>query len=422
MQQCKIENNTIMKSIEKNRKTSNGVKLPTVKDIKNLKGKRVVLRLDFNVPIKNGKIVETMRIDRAMPTVEYLVKKKARVIILSHIGKDASSSLKPVVQYLNTLPATTYRSKKIGGDGGRETMKVGFVPDFRSEAAHAVVDGLAEGGVVVFENLRLDSREEENDPALAKLLASFGEVYVNDAFAVSHRAHASVVGITKYLPSYIGFLIEDEIKHLSMALKPKHPFLFILGGAKFETKMPLLKKFLKRADQIFVGGILANDFLHDEGLETGKSALDKYNFNLTPLLKKGKIILPIDVVVKNPDGKKTAVKNINALSPEDSIMDVGPATIKNLAGILKKTKLAVWNGPLGYYEGGFDKGSIALLNAITESKATSIIGGGDTAVIVEKLGIEKKLSFVSTGGGATLDYLEDGKLPALEAIAKCKKR
>lgn len=380
------------------------MKLPTVKDIKNLKGKRVVLRLDFNVPIKNGKIVETMRIDRAMPTVEYLVKKKARVIVLSHIGKDATSSLKPIVQYLN------------------KKMKVGFVPDFRNESARAVVDGLAEGGVVVFENLRLDDREIENDPEFAKYLASFGEVYVNDAFAVSHRAHASVVGITKYLPSYAGFLIADEIKHLSLALTPKHPFLFVLGGAKFETKMPLMKKFMKRADQIFVGGILANDFFHDEGLEIGKSFVDKYNFKLTPLLKKGKIILPTDVVVKNPDGKKTAIKNIHKLSPEDSIVDVGPQTIRDLAPVLKKAKLIVWNGPLGFYEEGFDKGTIALLKAITESKATSIIGGGDTAVIVQKLGLEKKLSFVSTGGGATLDYLVDGKLPGVDAILKCKKR
>ncbi len=398
------------------------MKLPTVKDIKNLKGKRVVLRLDFNVPIKNGKIVETMRIDRAMPTVEYLVKKKARVIILSHIGKDASSSLKPVAQYLNNLPATTYRSKKIKGDGGREKMKVGFVPDFCTEAARAVAEGLPEGGVVVFENLRLDEREEKNDKEFAKYLASFGEVYVNDAFAVSHRAHASVVGITKYLPSYAGFLIADEIKNLSLALKPKHPFLFILGGAKFETKMPLMKKFMKIADNVFVGGVLANDFFHDIGIETGMSFVDKYNFKLTPLLKKGKIILPTDVVVINGDGKKTSVKNLNEISSGDSIVDVGPETIKNLAPILKKAKLIVWNGPLGYYEGGFDKATVALLKAITDTKVTSIIGGGDTAVIVEKLGLGNKLSFVSTGGGATLDFLSDGKLVGIDAILGCKKR
>ncbi|HAS84518.1 MAG TPA: phosphoglycerate kinase [Candidatus Yonathbacteria bacterium] len=378
--------------------------LPTVKDIKNLKGKRVVLRLDFNVPIKNGRIVETMRIDRAIPTIEYLRKKKARIVIFSHIGKDASSSLKPVAQYLS------------------KTMNVGFVPDFRTDEARAIAECLPEGGVVLFENLRLDDLETKNDPAFAKYLASFGEVYVNDAFAVSHRAHASVVGITKYLPSYAGLLIADEIKNLSLALKPKHPFLFILGGAKFETKMPLMKKFMKIADKVFVGGILANDFFHDMGIETGKSFVDKYNFKLTPLLKNGKIILPTDVVVKNGDGIKTSVKNLSAILSGDSIVDVGPETIKNLSPILKKAKLIVWNGPLGYYEGGFDKATIALLKAITETRATSIIGGGDSAVIVEKLGVAKKLSFVSTGGGATLDYLSDGKLLGIEAILKCKKR
>ncbi len=397
-------------------------KLPTVKDIKDLKGKRVVLRLDFNVPMKNGKIVETMRIDRVMPTLQYLVKKKARVIILSHIGKDASSSLKPIVRYLNNLPATaSVLNKKKSSDGRRETMNVGFVPDFRTDNARKVADGLQEGGVVVFENLRLDDREIENDQEFAKYLASFGDVYVNDAFAVSHRAHASVVGITKYLPSYIGLLVEDEIKHLSLALKPKHPFLFILGGAKFETKMPLLKKFMKLADNIFIGGVLANNFFHDTGLEVGKSVVDKHSFKLTPLLKKGKIILPSDVMVKSSDNKMS-VKNAGELSASDSIMDVGPGTIKNLAPILKRAKLIVWNGPLGYYEGGFDKGTIALLKAITETKATSIIGGGDTAVIIEKLGISNKLSFVSTGGGATLDFLADGKLPGIDAIMKCKKR
>jgi len=379
-------------------------KLPTVKDIKNLKGKRVVLRLDFNVPIKNGKIVETMRIDRAMPTIEYLVKKKARVIIFSHIGKDSSLSLKPVVQYIN------------------RKMKVGFGSDFRTEQAHKIADGLPLGGVVVFENLRLDDRETENDPQFAKYLASFGDVYVNDAFAVSHRAHASVVGITKYLPSYIGFLIADEVKNLSLALNPKHPFLFIIGGAKFETKMPLMKKFMKIADHVFVGGVLANDFFHDEGIEVGKSFVDKYSFKLTPLLKKGKIILPTDVVVKDGNGDRAPIKNIKLLSSSDRIVDVGPETIRNLAPILKKAKLVVWNGPLGFYEEGFDKGTIALLKAISESRATSIIGGGDTAAIVEKLGLGDKLSFVSTGGGATLDYLVDGKLVGIDAILRCKKR
>lgn len=378
--------------------------LPTIKDIKDLKGKRVILRLDFNVPIKNGKIVETMRIDRAMPTLEYLLKKKARVVILSHLGKDASMSLKPIVRYLN------------------KTMNVGFVPDFRTEEARKVVNGLPEGSAVVFENLRLDERETANDPEFAKYLASFGDIYVNDAFAVSHRAHASVVGITKYLPTYAGFLIADEIKHLSLALNPKHPFLFILGGAKFDTKLPLMKRFMKTADNILIGGVLANDFFSDEGFETGKSVVDKHKMNLVSLLKKGKIILPSDVIVKNTLTNKTSVKQADEVTKDESIVDVGPQTIHALAPVLKKAKLIVWNGPLGFYEEGFDKGTIMLLKAIIETKATSIIGGGDTATIVEKFGLDKKLSFVSTGGGATLDYLVDGKLPGVEAIFKCKKR
>lgn len=376
-------------------------KLPSITKIKNLKGKRVILRLDFNVPIKNGKIVETMRIDRSIPTIQYLVKKKAKVIILSHLGKDGSESLKPIVAYLN------------------KTMHVGFVPDFRTDAAHGVVAGMPEGGVVVFENLRLDPRELSNDVKFGKYLASFGDIYVNDAFAVSHRAHASIVGIPKHLPSYAGFVIADEVKHLSLALTPKHPFLFILGGAKFDTKLPLFKKFLKSADHLFVGGILANDFFRDQGLEVGASVVDSYKENLAKLLKTGKIILPKDVVVTGPN--KKATKPNSQVFKEEKIVDVGPQTIQTLAPIIKKAKLIVWNGPLGYYEGGFDRGTKMLLKEIAESKAVSIIGGGDTVAVVEKMGINEKISFVSTGGGATLDFLANGTLPGIDAIINCKK-
>jgi 3-phosphoglycerate kinase len=383
------------------------MKIPTIEDIKDLRGKRVVLRLDFNVPMKNGKIMETIRIDRALPTVEYLRKKQARIIILSHLGSDGSESLKPIARYI---------AKALD-------INIGFVPDFRSPNARSIVEGLALGGVVLFENLRLDPGELKNDPKFSKYLASFGDMYVNDAFAVSHRAHASVVGITKYLPSYIGLLIVDEIKNLSLALKPKHPFLFILGGAKFETKMPLLKKFCKIADLTFIGGILANDFFKQKGLEVGMSVVDKSNVKLLPLLKSGRVLLPTDVVVKSGNKtKKSESKPVNKILSTESVVDVGPGTIKNLIPILKRAKLVVWNGPLGFYEGGFDKGTIALLNAIAKTKATSIVGGGDTAVIVEKLGIAKKLTFVSTGGGATLDFLADGSLPGIEAVKNCKKR
>lgn len=382
----------------------NKMQIPSIRDIKDLKGKRVVLRLDFNVPMKNGKIMETIRIDRALPTIEYLRKHKARIVILSHIGSDSSMSLKPVVSYL---------SKALHTD-------IGFISDFCAPSARIVVDGLALGGIVACENLRVDPREEQNNQVFAKYLASFGDVYVNDAFAVSHRAHASIVGITRYLPSYIGLLISDEIKNLSMALKPKHPFLFILGGAKFETKMPLLKKFSKKADTVFVGGILANDFFRDQGLEVGNSAVDKYKVKLLPLLKKGNIILPIDVIAKN--AQRAESKTSDVVFTNERIVDVGPDTINKLTPIINKARLIVWNGPLGFYEEGFDKGTIALMNIIAKSKAISIIGGGDTAVIVEKLGLAKKFTFVSTGGGATLDFLAEGTLVGIEAVRNCKKR
>lgn len=377
--------------------------LPTITELRNIKGKKIILRLDFNVPLKGSSITDTMRIDRAIPTIEYLRKKGARIAIISHIGKDASISLKPVFRYLN------------------KHIAAGFAPDFRSDDARAMVDRLPEGGVVLFENLRLDPRETKNDPALAKHLASLADIYVNDAFAVSHRTHASVVGITKYLPSYAGFLIVDEVKHLSLALHPKHPFLFILGGAKFATKMPLMQKFLKIADHVFVGGILANDFFRDKGLEVGKSFVDRERRDLTRFLKGGKVILPEDVVVRGA-GKKTTVKGADEVGVGEAIMDVGPETIRNLTPLLKKMKLIVWNGPLGFYEQGFDKGTVALLKAIAQTRATSIIGGGDTAAVVGKLRFANRFSFVSTGGGATLDFLVDGKLPGIEAIKKCKKR
>jgi len=380
------------------------MQIPTIKNIKDLKGKRVVLRLDFNVPMKNGKIMETIRIDRALPTIEYLRKHQARVVILSHLGSDGSMSLVPVVKYLTKILHTS----------------IDFVPDFRASSTRTIVDGLPLGGIVVFENLRIDPREEKNSATFAKCLASFGDIYVNDAFAVSHRAHASIVGITKFMPSYIGLLISDEIKNLSMALKPKHPFLFILGGAKFETKMPLLKKFSKIAETVFVGGILANDFFRDQGIEVGMSVVDTYKGKLLPLLRKGNIVLPFDVIAKG--GRKSEAKKSDDVFPNESIVDVGPDTIKSLTTIINNAKLIVWNGPLGFYEEGFDKGTVALMNTIAKSKATSIIGGGDTAVIVEKLGIANKFTFVSTGGGATLDYLASGTLPGIEAVKNCRKR
>ncbi|OHA81861.1 MAG: phosphoglycerate kinase [Candidatus Yonathbacteria bacterium RIFCSPHIGHO2_01_FULL_51_10] len=376
--------------------------LPSPKEW-NIKGKRVILRADWNVPVEGNKLGEDYRIRRSFATIDYLRKKKARIIVMSHIGKDGRSSLRPVVEYLE------------------KRMAVGFVPDFRSEEAHGIVRDMKEGSVVVFENLRQDSREEKNDPAFAKLLASFGDYYINDAFSASHRAHASIVGIPKLLPSAFGFLFLDEIKHLSLALKPTHPFVFVVGGAKVSTKMPLMKKFARLADTVFVGGALANNFFKEEGMEVGKSFIEKGTFGLRPLFKKKSIILPSDVVVRDSSGTPQT-REISAIMKRDAIMDAGPSTLRALGEKIARAKLIVWNGPLGNYEAGFDAGTITLLKLLAKARGKTILGGGDTIALVDRLKMEGAFTFISTGGGAMLDYLVDGKLDGIDAIMKKARR
>lgn len=377
--------------------------IPSVKDLKNLKGKRVIVRADWNVPIEGNMLVEDYRIRRSLATIEYLRKKKAKVIVMSHIGKGKESSLRPVVAYLE------------------KTLPVGFMPDIRSAEARDMVEHMKEGGVLVFENLRADKREEKNDPAFAKLLASFGDYYVNDAFSASHRAHASIVGVPKLLPSAFGLLFLDELKHMELALKPAHPFVFVTGGAKVSTKMPLMKKFTRLADTVFVGGALANNFFKEEGMEIGKSFAEKGAFGLRPLFKKKNVVLPVDVVVLDAQGDR-AVRRADHVEKRDRILDAGPATLRALEEKIVNAKLVVWNGPLGDYEEGFDGGTKTLLKILAKARAKTILGGGDTIALIEKLKLENAFTFVSTGGGAMLDYLVDGKLPGVDAIIKKRSR
>jgi len=376
---------------------------PSPRDLKDLKGKRVIVRADWNVPIEGNALVEDYRIRRSLPTIEYLRKKKAKVIVLSHIGKGKESSLRPVVAYLE---------REFG---------IGFVPDFRTQEARDVVAHMKEGSVVVFENLRIDAREEKNDPALAELLASFGDYYINDAFSASHREHASIVGLPKLLPSAFGFLFLDELKHLSMALKPAHPFVFVTGGAKVSTKMPLMKKFTRLADTVFVGGALANNFFKEEGMQIGKSFVEKGTFGLRPLFKKKNVVLPVDVVVLDK-AQSRAIRRADHIEKGDRILDAGPATLRALEEVIRKAKLVVWNGPLGNYEEGFEEGTDTLLKILAKARGKTILGGGDTIALIEKLKLEGSFTFVSTGGGAMLDYLADGKLPGIDAITKKRTR
>lgn len=367
----------------------------SIKSLKSLKGKTVLVRADFNVPIDNGKVRDSFRIKKALPTIEYLHKKGARIIIVSHAGDDGAQSLAPVAKILKKFAPIIASTKTV--------------------LSKEEVDALAKNAIVLLENIRREDGEKSNSTVFAKQLAAMADVYVNDAFSVSHRTHASIVGVTKYLPSYAGLQLEAEIKNLSSVLtKPVHPFLFILGGAKFETKLPLIKKFLKTADAVFITGALANNFFKTAGYEVGASLVEEKDFGFKAMLKNKKLLLPIDVTALS--GGEHTVKTLANVLPNDSIMDIGGESVKLLKPIIESAKLVLWNGPTGVYELGFDKQTKAILKLLAISKAKTIIGGGDTVEMVNELKLEDKFAFVSTGGGATLEFLAKGTLPGIKAL------
>jgi phosphoglycerate kinase len=273
------------------------------------------------------------------------------------------------------------------------------------------------GDVILLENLRNNPGEKKCDKTFTENLAKMGDVYVNEAFPVSHREDASIVLLPKLLPAYAGFQLFEEVKNLSRAFnKPKHPFLFILGGAKFSTKMPLIKKYLKLADQVFIGGALADDFLKAKGFEVGKSLVDNSKYDIKEILKNKKLIIPVDVVVESDNSSKLINKKANDVKKDENILDVGSQSVKNLAPLISAAKLILWNGPLGKYESGGGVSTKKVLKLVAKSKAESIIGGGDTVTMISEMKIEKQFSFVSTGGGATLDFLANGTLPGIKAL------
>lgn len=362
------------------------------------------MRLDLNVPFEGGtnrKIKDDFRLLRSTPTIKFLSQKGAKIIIIGHLGKDGSGSLKPVADYF------------------KKSLDVGFLPKMPFSEIRKISGEIKNGSAVILENLRVWDGEKKNNKSFSKELASLGDIYVNDAFSASHRPHASIVGLPEFLPSYTGVLFEEEVKNLSKALKPPKQFLFILGGAKFSTKIPLVRKYIKIAENIFIGGALANNFFKELGLEVGKSVTEK-GLNIKDLVKSKKIFLPIDAVVKNIHGN-VSVKNLNEVLPEDFILDAGPKSVELLKKFAAKSKFVLWNGPLGYYEDGFSKGTEDFLKALSKTKTKSIVGGGDTVTMVSKLGLDKKFSFVSTGGGAMLEFLAKGTLPGIEALKKSKK-
>jgi phosphoglycerate kinase len=369
-----------------------------------LKGKKVLLRLDLNVAVKEGKVIDDFDIQKIIPTVDFLREHESQVIIVAHI-EDAQgnpTSLHPVWDYLKGY------------------FPCDFCPTYFTPESIDMLVKMQNKSVLLFENVRNNKGEKENDPEFAKKLAQMADVYVNDAFGVSHRKHASIVGVPAYLPHYGGLLMRQEIENISKAFKPQHPFVFILGGAKFDTKLPLIKKYLDKADTVFVGGALANNLLRDIGHEVGESLVASGDFGTVTILHNPALFLPPDATVTAPDGG-VCFRKANEVKKNETIVDVGPQTITRLKDIMQNAKTIVWNGPLGNYEIGFKDKTESLAHLIAEATsrgAESIVGGGDTIASINTLGLESKFSFISTGGGAMLDFLMNETLPGIEALEK----
>ncbi|MBU1131592.1 phosphoglycerate kinase [Patescibacteria group bacterium] len=387
------------------------MKIRSIKSTKDLKGKKVLLRVDFNVPLKKGKIIDDFRIKSGLPTIKYLLNKGAAVIILNHLGRPkgkvtAELSNKPVSQRLSKL------LKK----------KVIQLDEVVGAKSSKTVKSLKLGQIVMLENVRFHHREEKNCKRLARTLASYADLFVNDAFAVCHRKASSVSAITEYLPSYAGLLLESEIENLSKVLESKvKPKVAIIGGAKLETKVKVITNLLKKMDYVLVGGAIANNFFKAKGYEVGKSLVDDEYVPVAKKLLKNKLIIPEDVAVakKISAKSKSIVKPANQVNQSEIILDIGPKSVKKFTTIIKKSKMVVWNGPLGYFEiAKFKKASSQIAKAIAGSKTESIIGGGETVQLIEGLGLKNKFSFVSTGGGAMLEFLEGKMLPGIRPLVK----
>ena len=358
---------------------------------KDLVGKKVLVRADFNVPVRNGKVVEMLRIDETLPTIKFLLKNGAQVILISHIGDDGSTSLRPVAKYLST-----------------KKLSVKFVADFEVVAK-------AKEPVILMENIRRFEGEKKNNSALAKQLASLADLYVNEAFSVSHREHASVVGVPKLLPSFAGLRLAVELAELQKMFKPALPLALVIGGAKFKTKFPLLKKFLPKAEVVCVGGALGNTLIKALGHEVGTSLVDEISPEIKKLAKNKKIILPLDFVVTGRKKSEFLVKKVGEILVTDKIVDLGPLTSKLFKEKISGAKTLLWNGPLGLIEDGFVHATISLASYLPKG-SFSVLGGGDSVEALRQAKLLKKLSFVSTGGGAMLEYLATGKLPGIKSL------
>ncbi|MCG1011286.1 phosphoglycerate kinase [Tepidanaerobacter sp. GT38] len=387
----------------------------TLKDF-NLENKKVLVREDLNVPLdENQNITDDTRIRAALPTIKYLAENGAKVIIVSHLGRPKGKvnpkySLAPVAKRLSELL-------------GRY---VAFAADCIGEAAESAVAKMNPGDVLLLENVRFYEAEEKNDPEFAKQLASLADIFINDAFGTSHRAHASTVGVANYLPAGAGFLMQKEIEVMGKALEnPERPFAAILGGAKVSDKIGVIKNLLNKVDMLLIGGGMAFTFLKSQGYEIGKSLLEADKIELAASLikeakeKNVKLLLPEDVVVTSELKEGMPYETVPVTEiPADKIgVDIGEATRKKFADAIKDAKTVVWNGPMGVFEmKPYAEGTLAVADAMAKSDAVTIIGGGDSAAAVEQLGYAKVMTHISTGGGASLEFLEGKELPGVAAL------
>jgi phosphoglycerate kinase len=383
----------------------------TVRDI-DVKGWQVLVRVDFNVPIKNGKVGEDTRIRAALPTIQYLIEQRAMTTLCSHLGRpkggpDPAFSLAPVSEHL----------------AGLLGKKVAFAGDCVGAMAEGVVAEMKPGDVALLENTRFHPEEEKNDMAFAQRLAVLGKVFVNDAFGSAHRAHASTEGVAHFLPGVAGFLMEKEIEFLDKAANnPDHPYVVILGGAKISDKIGVITNLLKRCERLLIGGGMANTFLKAKGLAVGESLVEEGSLDLARNIMReagDKLLLPDDVIVADKfdaaaQSRKVAVDAV----PEGwRILDIGPSTVKRYAGALKGAKLVVWNGPMGVFEfPAFAKATRDLAQAVAGCGAVTIVGGGDSVAAITEAGLADKITHISTGGGASLEFLEGKVLPGIAIL------